>query len=193
MLDLGRQVPAGLAFAASSLKITTSLPFLLLPFERRSWRVLMVFGLGVIALCLCLYSPSRLPGMAKSHLANVSAGACRGRDQRLFVPGPLSRRHARPGALALLPWDARQPDDLRLAAWDSGRPWPGAVLGLPAPISAPRRAAAGGLALRLLVHLPLSPQLRFRHPGTAAAVLRGSGKRVRAGRGRSCTRPWPPG
>ena len=71
-LFLGRQVPAGLAFAASSLKITTSLPFLLLPFERRSWRVLLVFGLGVAALCVCLYPPSQLPGMARSHLANVA-------------------------------------------------------------------------------------------------------------------------
>ena len=51
----------GARFAASSLKITTSLPFLLLPFERRSWRVLLVFGLGVAALCLCLYSPGQLP------------------------------------------------------------------------------------------------------------------------------------
>jgi len=87
-LFLGRQVSAGLAFAASSLKITTALPFFLLPFERRSWRVLLVFGLGVAALCVCLYPPDRLPAMARSHLANVSAARAVGEINDYSFHGP---------------------------------------------------------------------------------------------------------
>ena len=87
-LDLGRQVPAGLAFVASSLKITTSLPFLLLPFERRSWRVLVVFGVGVAALSLCLYPPGQLLGMEKNHLANVAAAREVGEINDYSYEGP---------------------------------------------------------------------------------------------------------
>ena len=87
-LDLGRQVSAGLAFAASSLKITTSLPFFLLPFNRKSWRALLVIVLGVAALCVCLYPPDRLPAMAKSHLANVAAARAVGEINDYSFQGP---------------------------------------------------------------------------------------------------------
>ena len=77
--------------------------------------------------------------------------------------------------------DARTISGLQL--WNSGCSRAGSALGLPAPSRPRRRAAARGPALHLLVHLPLPPQLRRRHPGPAAPLLRGIGQEIGAGQG----------
>ena len=131
-------MPAGLAFLASSLKITTSLPFLLLPFDRRSWRVLLVFGVGVAALSLCLYPPGQLLGMGRNHLANVAAAREVGEINDYSYEGPYHD-----DMLGLEHWlyclgmrDAQ--GHLRLAARNPGRHRAGPLLGLPGPCQAAR-------------------------------------------------------
>ncbi|MFO0892078.1 MAG: glycosyltransferase family 87 protein [Isosphaeraceae bacterium] len=67
-----KHVAAGLALAAGSLKITTFLPFLLLPFDRRHTRALLVAGAVVAILCAVVAPPSRLLAMQRRHVENVA-------------------------------------------------------------------------------------------------------------------------
>jgi hypothetical protein len=87
-LRRGKQVKAGVALAAASLKITTSLPFLLLPFDRKHARTLCVFGVAVAILCLGLYPLSRLPAMERSHLENVKQARQVGEINDYTFTGP---------------------------------------------------------------------------------------------------------
>jgi hypothetical protein len=87
-LSLGKQAGAGLSLAAGSLKITTSLPFLLLPLDRRYWKALVFFGIAVVALCLCAYPPDRLPELIRSLVANVSGARQEGEVNDYGFAGP---------------------------------------------------------------------------------------------------------
>ena len=66
-----REVTAGIALAAASLKITTSFPFLLLLLGRRHWKAWIAFAAVLTVLCLCLYPPDRLAGLVAGQFENV--------------------------------------------------------------------------------------------------------------------------
>ena len=66
-----REVTAGMTLAAASLKITTSFPFLLLLLGRIHWKAWIAFAAVLTLLCLCLYPPGRLAGLAAGQIENV--------------------------------------------------------------------------------------------------------------------------
>ena len=70
-LAKSREVTAGIALAAASLKITTSFPFLLLMLGRKHWKAWIAFAAVVASLCLCLYPAGRLAGLVAGQLENV--------------------------------------------------------------------------------------------------------------------------
>ena len=136
--------------------------------------------------------PADLPAMEHSHLANVTLRVRWARSTIIHMQGPYHD-----DMLGLEHWlyclgmrDARSSRCVQLG--DPGRTRARFVLGLPAPCRAQGRAAARHPALRLLVHLPVSPQLRRRHPGASVALLRGSGKGTGSALGSCSTRPCPP-
>jgi Glycosyltransferase family 87 len=66
-----REVTAGIALAAASLKITTSFPFLLLLLGRGHGKAWIAFAAVLTLLCLCLYPPDRLAGLVAGQFENV--------------------------------------------------------------------------------------------------------------------------
>jgi hypothetical protein len=87
-LRRGPDAHAGLALAAASLKITTSLPFLMLPLERKHARALFVFAAAVLVLCCALYPPGRLLALERSHMQNVTAARQVGEINDYTFAGP---------------------------------------------------------------------------------------------------------
>jgi len=87
-LAVKREVTAGFSLAAASIKITTSFPFLLLVLDRRHWKAWIAFAAVLLALCLCLYPPSRLVELQRSQLANVSQARQVGEINDYSFSGP---------------------------------------------------------------------------------------------------------
>jgi hypothetical protein len=89
-LRRGHEIRAGLALAAASLKITTSLPFLLLPLDlkRKRARALLVFGAAVVILCCAVYPPRRLLALERSHMQNVAQARHIGEINDYTFAGP---------------------------------------------------------------------------------------------------------
>src|SRR5262249_10579517 len=66
-----RDVPVGLSLAAGSVKIATVLPFLMLLLGRKHGKALAAFGVAMLALCFCFYSPDQLPNLLTGHVENM--------------------------------------------------------------------------------------------------------------------------
>ncbi|HWT83116.1 MAG TPA: glycosyltransferase family 87 protein, partial [Candidatus Methylomirabilis sp.] len=84
-----REVTAGIALAAASLKITTSFPFLLLLLARRHWKAWIAFAAVLTLLCLCLYPPDRLAGLVAGQFENVRQARQVGEINDYSFSGPF--------------------------------------------------------------------------------------------------------
>ena len=84
-----REVTAGIALAAASFKITASFPFLLLLLDRKHWKAWIAFAAVLALLCLCLYSPGRLAGLAAGQAENVRQARQVGEINDYSFSGPF--------------------------------------------------------------------------------------------------------
>ncbi len=82
-----REVTAGIALAAASLKITP-FPFLLLLLGRRHWKAWIAFAAVLTLLCLCLYPPDRLAGLVAEQFDNVRQARQVGKINDYSFSGP---------------------------------------------------------------------------------------------------------
>jgi len=80
---------SGLSMGAASLKITTSLPFLLLFLRPDRWRTWIAYAAVVAGLCCCLYPPSRLPELEREHMDNIRQAREPGAVNDYTFAGPV--------------------------------------------------------------------------------------------------------
>ena len=71
MLGKRQETAAGVSLAASSVKIATALPFYMLLLDRKHWKAMTAFGATLLALCLCMYGPGRVPQFLAENVGNM--------------------------------------------------------------------------------------------------------------------------
>jgi hypothetical protein len=88
MLGKGRQTAAGMSLAASTVKIATALPFFMLLLDRRRWKAVVAFGATLLALCLCMYGPGRVPQLLAENVSNMKLARQVGEINDYSFSGP---------------------------------------------------------------------------------------------------------
>ena len=88
MLGKRHDIAAGVTMSASTVKIATALPFLMLFLDRKHWKAVIAFGATLLALCLCMYGPSRVPQLLAGNQANIKLARQVGEINDFSFSGP---------------------------------------------------------------------------------------------------------
>ena len=88
MLGKRQDTAAGVSLAASSVKIATALPFYMLLLDRKHWKAMTAFGATLLALCLCMYGPGRVPQFLAENVGNMKLARQVGEINDYSYSGP---------------------------------------------------------------------------------------------------------
>ena len=187
-----REVTAGIALAAASLKITTSFPFLLLLLGRRHGKAWIAFAAVLTLLCLCLYPPDRLAGLVAGQFENVRERVRSEKSTTTPSPG-LTTTTCWVWSTGSTAWDCATTASSRSCNWASclslvlgcsGNSWFGSVRLMSCDM---RSCSASFLACFSIIEATT----RSSWPCRFSTVW--TGPEIRSVAGRSCTRRLRPG